>query len=110
MATKPVECRARVVAVRRLVAEVLEADLDMLEPAELPFDAGQWVSVPFGPKTVRAYSIASTPGSARRLTLCADVAEEDTAKAAATAPAATTVAATTAAATTVRSTTVAPAL
>src|SRR5256885_2820031 len=46
----------------------------MLEPAELPFDAGQWVSVPFGPKTVRAYSIASTPGSPRRLTLCADVA------------------------------------
>jgi len=74
LATKPVECRARVVAVRRLVAEVLEADLDMLEPAELPFDAGQWVSVPFGPKTVRAYSIASTPRSPRRLTLCADVA------------------------------------
>lgn len=46
----------------------------MHDPAELAFEAGQWVSVPFGPKTVRAYSIASTPRSARRLTLCADVA------------------------------------
>ena len=71
---KPVECRARVVAVRRLTAEILEADLEMVEPPELRFDAGQWVSVPFGPKTVRAYSIASTPGSPRRLGLCADVA------------------------------------
>jgi phenol hydroxylase P5 protein len=46
----------------------------MDEPAELSFEAGQWISVPFGPKTVRAYSIASTPRSSRRLTLCADVA------------------------------------
>jgi ferredoxin-NADP reductase len=46
----------------------------MLEPTALPFAAGQWVSVPFGPKTVRAYSIASTPGSPKRITLCADVA------------------------------------
>jgi phenol hydroxylase P5 protein len=30
--------------------------------------------VPFGPKNVRAYSIASTPRSPRRITLCADVA------------------------------------
>ena len=74
MAPKPVECRARVTAVRRLTTAILEADLGMLEPRELRFDAGQWVSVPFGPKTVRAYSIASTPGSPRRLTLCADVA------------------------------------
>ena len=46
----------------------------MCEPAELGFEAGQWISVPFGPKTVRAYSIASTPRSSRRITLCADVA------------------------------------
>jgi stearoyl-CoA 9-desaturase NADPH oxidoreductase len=32
------------------------------------------VSVPFGPKNVRAYSIASTPRSSRCITLCADVA------------------------------------
>ena len=46
----------------------------MEEPAELEFDAGQWVSVPFGPKIVRAYSIVSTPRSPTHVTLCADVA------------------------------------
>lgn len=45
----------------------------MEEPPEIPFEAGQWVSVPFGPKTVRAYSIASPPSSRRVITLCADV-------------------------------------
>ncbi|MBI4253634.1 MAG: CDP-6-deoxy-delta-3,4-glucoseen reductase, partial [Candidatus Rokubacteria bacterium] len=58
---KPRECRARVTAVRRLAPEVLEAELAMVEPPALDFAAGQWVSVPFGPKTVRAYSIASAP-------------------------------------------------
>jgi len=71
---KPRECRARVDAVRRLTPDILEADLRMEEPPALEFDAGQWVSVPFGPKTVRAYSIASTPRLPKVLTLCADVA------------------------------------
>jgi phenol hydroxylase P5 protein len=74
MAAKPVACRARVTAVRALASEVLEAELAMVDPPTLAFDAGQWVSVPFGPKTVRAYSIASTPRLASALTLCADVA------------------------------------
>lgn len=74
MAAAPRECRARVSAVRTLVPGVLEADLDMTEPAQLAFEAGQWISVPFGPKQVRAYSIASSPRRAARLTLCADVA------------------------------------
>jgi len=74
MASKVRECRARVVAVRRLAPQVLEADLRLEEPPALDFAAGQWVSVPFGPKTVRAYSIASTPVRPRVLTLCADVA------------------------------------
>ncbi|MBI1847973.1 MAG: FAD-dependent oxidoreductase [Candidatus Rokubacteria bacterium] len=74
MATRPRECRARVAAVRALAAEILEADLDMLEPPALAFEAGQWVSVPFGPKIVRAYSIASSPRAPARITLCADVA------------------------------------
>jgi ferredoxin-NADP reductase len=52
----------------------VEVDLDMEDPPELRFEAGQWVSVPFGPKNVRAYSIASTPRSPRCITLCADVA------------------------------------
>jgi ferredoxin-NADP reductase len=68
------DCRARVAAVRSLTPDVLEADLAMLDPPALVFQAGQWVSVPFGPKNVRAYSIASTPRRAGQITLCADVA------------------------------------
>jgi ferredoxin-NADP reductase len=74
MPAKPVPCRARVTAVRALIPEVLEADLAMVDPPALDFSAGQWVSVPFGPRNVRAYSIASSPRSPSSLTLCADVA------------------------------------
>ena len=74
MPAKPVACRARVSAVRALGPAILEADLAMVDPPALEFDAGQWVSVPFGPKTVRAYSIASAPRSPSVITLCADVA------------------------------------
>lgn len=74
MPAKPEECRARVGAARALTPQILEADLEMEAPPALAFAAGQWVSIPFGPKTVRAYSIASTPQSPRRITLCADVA------------------------------------
>jgi len=74
VAARVVQCKARVVAVRRLTPEILEADFKLEEPAELDFDAGQWVSVPFGPKTVRAYSMASVPSNRRVITLCADVA------------------------------------
>ena len=49
-----IECKTQVAAVRRLTAEILEVDLAMREPAEFTFEAGQWVSVPLGPKTVRA--------------------------------------------------------
>ncbi len=73
MAPRVFECKADVLAVRRLTPEILEVDLRLLEPAEFPFEAGQWVSVPLGPKTVRAYTIASTPVSPKRITLCADV-------------------------------------
>jgi NAD(P)H-flavin reductase len=73
-ATPPRECRARVSAVRMLVPDVFEADLDLMEPPALAFEAGQWISVPFGPKQVRAYSIASSPRSPARITLSADVA------------------------------------
>ena len=74
MAAKPQECRARVAAVRSLTPQILEADLAMEEPPALAFEAGQWVSIPFGPKIVRAYSIASTPLSPKLITLCVDVA------------------------------------
>jgi ferredoxin-NADP reductase len=74
VAAKVGQCKARVEAVRSLTPEILEADLRMEEPAEFTFEAGQWVSIPFGPKTVRAYSITSVPSSRRIVTLCADVA------------------------------------
>src|ERR671912_308713 len=74
MAPPPRECRARVLAVRVPAPDVVETDLAMREPATLVFEAGQWVSVPYGPKLVRAYSIASPPYSSRIITLCADVA------------------------------------
>jgi ferredoxin-NADP reductase len=74
MAAKVIQCRARVEAIRALTSEILEADLRMLEPTEFDFDAGQWVSISFGPKSVRAYTVASPPSSGRTvITLCADV-------------------------------------
>ena len=74
MPARPVACRARVSAIRALAPAVLEADFTLVDPPSLAFEAGQWVSVPFGPKHVRAYSLASTPRSPSTLTLCADVA------------------------------------
>lgn len=74
MAAAPRECRGHVVAARVLSRVVREIDVQMEEPAELAFAAGQWISVPFGPKVVRAYSIASPPRRATRITLCADIA------------------------------------
>jgi phenol hydroxylase P5 protein len=71
---KPRECRARVAAVRELAPDILEVALRMEEPSALAFEAGQWVSIPFGPKTVRAYSLASAPTSRHVITLAADVA------------------------------------
>lgn len=73
MPARPAHCRARVTAVRALAPAILEADLALVEPPALAFEAGQWVSVPFGPKLVRAYSIASTPRTPSTITLCADV-------------------------------------
>ncbi len=72
----PRECRAVVAATRALTPEILEVDLRMEDPPALSWAAGQWISVPFGPKTVRAYSIASTPRSGSSVTLSADVAPE----------------------------------
>lgn len=75
MAERVIQCRARVEAVRALTLEILEADLRLLEPPEFHFEAGQWISVPLGPKSVRAYTLASAPSSGTKLlTLCADVA------------------------------------
>ena len=74
MAAKPRDCRARVAGRRELAPAIVEIDLRMEDPPRLDFDPGQWISVPFGPKTVRAYTIASTPRDGSVITLCADVA------------------------------------
>lgn len=74
MVAKPRDCRARVAGRRELAPAIVEVDLRMEDPPRLDFDPGQWISVPFGPKTVRAYTIASTPRDGSVITLCADVA------------------------------------
>jgi ferredoxin-NADP reductase len=74
VAQKVRECRATVDAVRQLTPQVIEVDLRMVEPEVFRFAAGQWISVPFGPKTVRAYSMASPPSRSRVITLSVDVA------------------------------------
>lgn len=74
MAAKARDCRARVVRRRSLAPAIVEVDLAMDDPPRLDFAAGQWVSVPFGPKLVRAYTIASTPRDGTVVRLCADVA------------------------------------
>jgi phenol/toluene 2-monooxygenase (NADH) P5/A5 len=74
LAQKARECRAAVAGIRWPRPEVIEVDLRMVEPPELDFDAGQWISVPFGPKTVRAWTILSSPTRRRTITLAVDVA------------------------------------
>src|SRR5262245_15363128 len=71
---RPRECKAEVVAIRWPTPEVIEVDLKVLDPPAVRFDAGQWISVPFGPKLVRAWSMASSPTGKKPLTLAVDVA------------------------------------
>jgi len=74
VAARPKERRAEVVEIRWLTPDVIEVDLRVLEPDNFHFEAGQWVSVPFGPKDVRAWSIASPPTRRGVITLSVDVA------------------------------------
>ena len=66
--------RAEVTAVRSITPEVIEVDLAVVDPADFRFKAGQWISVPFGPKTVRAWSMVSSPARKGPITLSVDVA------------------------------------
>lgn len=70
---KPPSCRARVVALRWLDPVILEVDLEMVEPPELAFEAGQWIAIPLDARTVRPYTMASPPSARRRIRLCVDV-------------------------------------
>jgi ferredoxin-NADP reductase len=74
LAQKPRECRAEVAAIRWPRPEVIEVDLRMVDPPEFVFEAGQWISVPFGPKIVRAWTMLSSPAHRRTITISVDVA------------------------------------
>jgi ferredoxin-NADP reductase len=74
VALKPRECRGEVTAVRAITPAIVEVDLKVIEPADFTFAAGQWISVPFGPKNVRAWSMVSTPARKGGFTLSIDVA------------------------------------
>lgn len=67
------QCRASVSALRALTPEIVEVDLDVTEPTDFAFEAGQWISVPFGPKIVRAFSMVSPPTRKGGFTLSIDV-------------------------------------
>jgi len=73
VAIKPRECRSEVTAVRTVTPEIVEIDLRVVEPADFGFEAGQWISVPFGPKNVRAWSMVSSPTRKGVITLSIDV-------------------------------------
>jgi NAD(P)H-flavin reductase len=65
---------ATVVAVRQLTDDVRQIDVELLEPSEIHFKAGQFVSfeVPdlrTGRTVTRPYSIASPPSSSRTISL-----------------------------------------
>jgi NAD(P)H-flavin reductase len=68
--------RARVLANRLDTANIHELDVELVEPAEFHFKAGQFVTVPVAEKTLRSYSIASAPVDPRRLLLIVDVAPD----------------------------------
>ena len=55
------ECKAVVGAIRWPHPEVIEVDLRVTEPAEWTFQAGQWVSVPFGPKRLPGCQPSRSP-------------------------------------------------
>ncbi|HEV8674389.1 MAG TPA: FAD-binding oxidoreductase [Methylomirabilota bacterium] len=70
---KAPSCRARVAAIGWLDPVIIEADLAMVDPPELAFEAGQWIAIPLDAKTVRPYSMASPPSERRQIRLCVDV-------------------------------------
>ena len=74
MAVKPRECTSVVTAIRWPTHDVIEVDLHVTKPEDWTFDAGQWISVPFGPKVVRAWSMLSSPAHKGSITLSIDVA------------------------------------
>jgi NAD(P)H-flavin reductase len=65
--------QARVVANRLVTRKIFETELELVEPAEFHFKAGQFVTVPVGEKLLRSYSIACPPRSPKSLEFIVDV-------------------------------------
>src|SRR5687768_15689658 len=62
---------ARVEAIERLDDEVLEVVARMVDPPELPWRAGQFVSLACGPEVRRSYTMLNPPAPPHdRLHLC----------------------------------------
>jgi ferredoxin-NADP reductase len=65
--------QARVLANRLDTVKIHEIEVELVEPPEFHFKAGQFVTVPVAEKTLRSYSIASAPGDPRRLLIIVDI-------------------------------------
>jgi NAD(P)H-flavin reductase len=65
--------QARVVANRLVTQKIFETELELVEPAEFHFKAGQFVTVPVGEKLLRSYSIACPPRDPKLLEFIVDI-------------------------------------
>jgi NAD(P)H-flavin reductase len=65
--------QARVVANRLVTRKIFETVLELVDPPEFEFKAGQFVTVPVGEKLLRSYSIACPPRSPKLLEFIVDV-------------------------------------
>ena len=66
--------QARILYNRLITKKVFETELELVEPSEFDFKAGQFVTVPVGQKILRSYSIASSPRKNTSIYLIVDVA------------------------------------
>jgi NAD(P)H-flavin reductase len=65
--------QARVLSNRLTTQKIFETELEMIDPEEFHFKAGQFVTVPVGEKLLRSYSIASPPRDPKIIHLIVDV-------------------------------------
>jgi NAD(P)H-flavin reductase len=66
--------QARVSSNRLNTSKIYETEVELVEPPEFRFKAGQFVTVPVAEKTLRSYSIASPPFDQKRILLIVDIA------------------------------------
>ena len=66
--------QARVASNRLNTSKIYETEVELVEPPEFRFKAGQFVTVPVAEKTLRSYSIASTPVDPKKILLIVDIA------------------------------------